>query len=787
MKYCLFLFISLMLILPLSTQEKIEEKVSVDWWVLPIFVLDKDGNSVLDLKDTDIDLRVNNLKVTGFSLYKRKFSVEEKIAQKEAVPLLEKRKIVFLLFDVAYSTRENFHRSKEVAKNLVNKADADTLFSVIGIDPFAGPEYAGGPLSDKKKVIELIDTKINWAPNSKSIAAVLRAVYGSQMDGSRVSRLEDSDIAVLTEQRSSGLRKSNTNYFRAFQTLHHALNTIKDNKFIYLFSEGISLFARQSVTHGAEEFWFFIKQTAGYLSRCGAVLFIINPAGETVSSTSITSGEDSLRFLARESGGKYMEGAENFINHRIESMAHSYYEIAFPDHEAFREGIRKITVRSRRRGVDIHTLRNLEKSKQYSEMKDIEKKILVVNLLNPSPLFQSPLKTSHLKIDQSIGKEGDILYKIELPADFKQKSLELYKVRVDEFTHEAKIEKKKFISTERPLEIAMDKKDLAEVRLVLVNEKAGKALVQGIFNAEAEKDSILVNRAEDFKKKVEQMKTGEVSELNRITNGVIAYCGSLSQAAFHFICKETVKEVVDDIRVHKAIREAQADRYTGAYRAGFRAQDDRRVVRRKLTNNYVNDYQLISIKGKVREQRKLIKGKVKKIAGKEDLLRLNAFVSKKVSLIPLSLLAPGSQDRFHFRFIKYDKVKGVKTAVIECFPKNPGKIKSIYGKIWVDLSDYSIVRISVNPVSIGGYSELLKRARYYNSKLILTCDIDFYKKRGGIRFPTKVLIRETYSGGRELRTVVNKPVWERSKTTYTFDDYRFFDVTAAATEEDVEK
>jgi len=772
MRYILLFVIGLMIVLPLSPQEKVEEQVSVDWWVLPIFVLDKSGNSVLDLKDSDVDLRVNNQKVTGFMLYKRAFSVEQEVKEKESLPAVEKKKIVFLLFDTAFSTKGNFERSKEIAKDLVLKLEDNTLFSVLSIDPFTGPIYAGGPLSDKEQVTKLIDKKIKWAANSRSVAAVLRLVNSTQMQGrrDRGSRLDRGDLTTLTEQRSSALRKSNITYFRAFQTLYHALNSIKDNKFIYLFSEGISLFARQAVMHGGEEYWFFIKQTAGYLGRCGAVLFIVNPAGETLNARHLTSGEDSLRFLARESGGKYMEGAEQHIKKQIESMSRAYYEIAFADTEAFEGGIRCIDIRPGRKGLKIHTLRSLERSKTYSEMNTLEREVLIVNLLNPSPLLHSPLKTSHLKIEMVPDKNGEFLYTLDLPRDFKGTSLELYKITTDQNTNEVKVKKEDIVPAEKPLQIAVSKKDIAVLRLVLINERANKALVQGIFNAQAEKESILADKAHDFKKKVTQMKQGELSELNRISLGAMSYCGRLAEAAFHFICKEKVSEVLDEIRVHKAVRESEYDENTGTYRSGFSARNDIRAVRRKTTNKYVNDYQLVSNKGRVSEQRKPIKGKMKKIA-----------------LIPLSLLGPANRDRFHFRFLKNEKVKGVKTAVIECFPKDPAKAKTIYGRMWVDLSDYSIMRISVNPVSIGGYSELLKLARYYNSKLILTCEMDFYQKHGGIRFPTRVFIRELYSGGLELRNIVKKPVWERSKTTYTFDDYKFFDVAATSREEEAKK
>lgn len=788
MRYVICFTISMMIFLPISSQGQVEEKVSVDWWVLPIFVLDKDSKSVFDLKETDIDLRVNNQKITDFILYKRSFNVEEEVEKETAqAPVVDKNKIVFLLFDTAFSTQDNFNRSKEIAKDLVFKSEDNTLFSVVAIDPFAGPVYAGGPHSDKAKVEKLIDEKIKWVPNAKSVGTVLYLATSTQVSGGAPggrtgvkARLDRRDLANLREQRSGGLRKSNVNYFRAFQTLYHALNSITDNKFIYLFSEGLSLFARQAVVHGGEEYWFFIKQTASYLGRCGAVLFIVNPAGAGLEPTNIVSGEDSLRFLARESGGKYMEGEEKTIKKQIESMARAYYEIAFPDREAFTDGIRKISVRPQRRGVRLHTLRNLEKFKPYGDMNQVEKELLIVNLLNPSPLFHSPLKTSHLEIDKSLSKEGHFIYKIDLPKDFEQQELDFYKIRTAADTHAVTVKEEKIVTTEKDLQIDVDKADAAELRFVLVDQRANKALVQGIFDAKAEQESIMSDRAMDFKKKIASMKQEDLSKLNSVALGAMEYSTRLANEAFHFICKETVSEVVDDIRVHKRVRESEYDRDTSLYRAGFDAQNDRRVVRRKNTNKYVNDYQLVSSRGQVSEKRKLIKGKIKKVAGKEGLLKLDAFVSKKIALIPLALLGPGSGDRFHFRFIENDKLKGVKTAVIECFPKNPGKTKSIYGKIWVDLEDNSVMRISVNPISIGGYENLLKRARYYNSKLILTCDIDFFKKHGGIRFPTKVFIRETYSGGRELRNVVRRSVWERSKTTYTYDDYKFFDVEATS-------
>ncbi len=802
MKRLLILLIVVMVVLPIFSQEKITEEVKIDWWVLPLFAIDKSGNSVLDLKDEDIELQVNGQEVTGFTFYKRAFSVKS-AGKAEEAPIVDKRKLVFLLFDIAYTSNTNFERSKDIARDMVRKAEKNTLFSILMIDPLSGPVYVGGPLSDKKQLLSLLDDSLEWDPLTKSIKIVMFLTGATQVGGGgsggkgaggRGGRLSPGEIALLGEQRSSGFRKANMNYYMAFQTLYHALNSIKDNKFIYLFSEGISLYARQVLTKGKEEYWFFIKKTAGYLSRCGAVLFIVNPAGAVLNYRSLQSGENSLRFLAKESGGKYIEGETKTIAAQIQKMNHAYYEIAFPDDESFGDKTRKITIRSQRKGVKVHTLRSLEKSKSYMEMKDIEKEVLVLNLLTPSPLFHSPLTARPLKIGKKSEKDSVVRYKIKLPRDFREKSVDIYKIRLNRATNKSSVKKESIVTTKRSLEISLSREEGSIARIVLVNGKQSSALVQGLFDAEAEGKGLLRSAAADFVKKAKQMKPRDVEALTRIRDGAAGYCAKLVQAVFHCICKETVSEELEVLKVMNSAVGAGTESIISivdiASNMSYSSRRDdneyRKVVKRKLKNKYVNDYQLISNKGRVKEQRKLIKGTIKKIKGKDELLKLDSFISRKISLSPLSLLGGENQGRFDYRFVKYDRLKGVKTAVLACFPKGTANIKSVYGKIWVDLEDFSVMRMSVNPVSIGGYANLMKFAGDYKAKLVLTCDISFFKKRNGIRFPTRVLIRELYIGDM-IKSIVKKSIWERSKTTYIFDDYQFFDVSATPGEEEIEK
>ena len=98
----------------------------------------------------------------------------------------------------------------------------------------------------------------------------------------------------------------------------------------------------------------------------------------------------------------------------------------------------------------------------------------------------------------------------------------------------------------------------------------------------------------------------------------------------------------------------------------------------KYLNKYVNDYQLLLVSGGLQEQRKLLKGQVKAATGREMPLKLDGFLGRKIVMAPLALLAPESQQRLSYRFVKYDTLHGVKTAVIECFPND---IEGIYPSI----------------------------------------------------------------------------------------------------------
>jgi hypothetical protein len=58
----------------------------------------------------------------------------------------------------------------------------------------------------------------------------------------------------------------------------------------------------------------------------------------------------------------------------------------------------------------------------------------------------------------------------------------------------------------------------------------------------------------------------------------------------------------------------------------------------------------------------------------------------------------------------------------------------------------------------------------------LNCEIQYNQDYRGLYFPTEVSIVETYKGGPIIGRSVGIKGLERSKTTFKYKDYKFFNV-----------
>jgi hypothetical protein len=195
-----------------------------------------------------------------------------------------------------------------------------------------------------------------------------------------------------------------------------------------------------------------------------------------------------------------------------------------------------------------------------------------------------------------------------------------------------------------------------------------------------------------------------------------------------------------------------------------------------LTNKYVFDYQLLFKNQKVKEQRRLIAGKPKtkeKIKVEELIF---SFFSERVVFGPHTLLSAEKQARFDYGVLNYTKQKGQEFVILKMIPKKVDQVFFSSAKVWLNTKDFSVRKISLTPRYIEGYEQLVQIANYIQAKLFLTCEIEYNQEYQGLYFPTQVRIIETYKGGRTIVRNFGLQGWERTRTIYTYQDYKFFNV-----------
>lgn len=790
MKKFYMIFVILIFTLTIFPDKKLVEEVEVDWWVVPLFAVDKNDNSVIDLKSEDLELFVNKKQVSAFTLYKREFSIYDRGTKEKDVNIEEKKKLVFLIFDIAYSTKGNLERSKAIAKDLVEKGGENSHFVIMIVDPFAGLQYKGGPVKDKGVLSKLIDRVVKMNPRARSIEPIITAISSAQISGGRGSKYSEGDMQFISEQLSTGLRNTNKNFFFSFESLYYSLNQITDNKFIYFFSEGLSFYSRKGVKHAEGEYFRYLKKSADFMGRSGSVIFMVDPTGvgggdvtsqNSSSLSSLQSGIDSLKYLASESGGKYLRGNKEDLSEKLEKMNRAYYEIAFSTTGLLDGEKGGILIRGKRKGVSIHSLRTIEKRKKYINMKRIEKEVLVINILKRNAYFKPPVTIRGFEIISKNSEENITNLKVKLQGKFKGKYMDVFHIY---FGHgkdpdiSVAMEKKLVLGKDVNLRFKV-KKD-KNTKTVLISEKDNVAFVEGFIDIEDKFMKDLVKLDKKFNIQSKKMSTSRINELDGVLSGTAEYSTRLENAVFHFICNEEIHEVVrvlprmiSRMQLPKKTRQNWSPGSVVRWEVPGEISGSRT---KKVTKNYKYDYQLIRNEGETKEQRRNIKkGEVSENEIRSGL-KTESFISKKMALIPLAIFDILNQIKFKFRLIKYEKVKGVKTAVLEVFPKDLNAIDSIYGKVWIDINDHSIMRIVVNPVSIGGFKDMLKRSKFFGSILDVKCRIDFGIKRDGLRFPTSVKISERYHGGSFLKRFLGVVSWERSSVSYKYKDYRFFNV-----------
>jgi hypothetical protein len=384
-------------------------------------------------------------------------------------------------------------------------------------------------------------------------------------------------------------------------------------------------------------------------------------------------------------------------------------------------------------------------------------------------------------VDKTKKSKKQLTYTVTLPPGYLRQHIDLYKVWLavndQGMARLEKMEKESLYPSKNRVKIQFqfpgskkqkekDKETAGETGayFVLVNRgtEPARASVHGIELYQEDPQLLELEKKRTAAKAKKSGQAISAEEMNHILQGAADYCQRLKQSAFHFYCREKILETRNPLTKTRQ-NDLQLNILRQQKTKPNLALRQIRDSAHTQVKSYEFGYRLIKHSNKINEERDWISS------------------SDNVKVAPITILDRTRQDRYNFQFIRFDERNGRPAAVIEALPKNPVETATIYGTLWIDMENFSILKIEADPRSIKGYALLKELALKLRTRLHLSLEIDFDRQRKGIRFPTKVSFLEKYKGGRLISKNQGPKGWERTRAEFTYSDYRFFSVQTEVT------
>jgi len=236
--------------------------------------------------------------------------------------------------------------------------------------------------------------------------------------------------------------------------------------------------------------------------------------------------------------------------------------------------------------------------------------------------------------------------------------------------------------------------------------------------ARAEKEIEILPPPVDKPKETIAVETAPSAELAALLELAAGYCRRLKEGAFRFYCLEKVEE--------KALE---------------RNPQHQRVE--EVERRWSYDYQIVGAGGEIKEQRRLLKNAGLKV-GAESVALETRFSSRYSVFMPVTLLAHENRVNYRYKLVERVKLKKRRCAVVEVLPRHPESGEIAQGKVWIDETDGSVLKIEMSPRGVAGIQALQEAARKMSARLELAVTHWYLVKHEGLRFPSATEFIEAY-------------------------------------------
>jgi hypothetical protein len=258
--------------------------------------------------------------------------------------------------------------------------------------------------------------------------------------------------------------------------------------------------------------------------------------------------------------------------------------------------------------------------------------------------------------------------------------------------------------------------------------------------------------------------TTDPALLPRILEQTAVYCERLKGMALDFVCLETIREADSSLVWAKATQ-----MFPGSRALSLKDAKDLKITDTK-TKKFVYDFQLIKKGDEFTERRTLLEedGRPKKT--ENATLSTRHASAKYLVFGPVGFLSKTWQPFFRYEILGTE-IEGKSTAwVIRASPPERREENYYHGRIWIDQSDFSILKIEWEPLAEQDAPTGPQTPEGVDRKWTWVVTYDVVKN--GIRFPGFQTIQEDYisTNGKSHRKYLAE---------YRFDSFKFFTVESA--------
>ena len=447
MKYsieCIFMILfifSLVFLIPSlyanQRQEKTQElthEVVVTLKLVQVYVTDKKGNPMLDLKREDFLVYDNGKQkpITEFEIHILALpAIEEKVQHEiiQETTLPAPRKLMsrkfFLLFDFAYNNARGILKAKKAALHFIDTqlqpSDEVGLLSYSAIKSLTLHEYFTTDHKKVRKVAESFGIK-----NIRGRAENLEELYwlditgGNPLDASKrggVYQKESERLWLKSEYLSPEFKRFQakqdstvhaTHFVQKMEDFAKALRYIPGYKHIILFSSGVPyslMYGIHQSSQGTSDRWdtgnkllqLRYEDMLKELAASNSTVYTLDTEdmGTMIAVNSRLRGGFTLQTMASSTGGKYFGDINSFEEHleKIQKLTACYYVLGYYIDEKWDGKYHKLKVKVNRPGCEVHAQKGFFNPKPFGKYSKLEKMLHLVDLaLSEKHVFQTPLR-----------------------------------------------------------------------------------------------------------------------------------------------------------------------------------------------------------------------------------------------------------------------------------------------------------------------------------------------------------------------------------------------------------